>query len=148
MHLLDVGAGERLAHHPDHRHDARNRGLVAKLAAARSRRGEELVAVLAEELLVGGHERLAGLERRERVLARRLDPADQLDDRVRAGQDLVEAPLRASEDPTDLRPAPGRGRDRLGPLVEQRREGRPDRPVTEQADSEGIAHPSRAARSS
>ena len=149
MHLLDVRARERLAHHADDRHHAGHRRLVAKLRAALARGREQLVAVLGEQLLVRGHERLAGLERAQRVLAGRLDAADQLDDRVRGSEDLVERPARAGQHPRQLGPAAGGGLDRVRTLGEQRREGRPHRAVTEQADAERRGrHVSRAARSS
>ncbi len=47
--------GERLAHHADRRHDAGDGGLEAQLHAARARGVEQLLAVLGEQLLVGGH---------------------------------------------------------------------------------------------
>ena len=149
VHLLDVRAGERLPHHADHRDDARDGGLVAQLRRAGARRGEQLVAVLREQLLVGGHQGLARLQRAQRVLPRGLDAADQLDDRVGGLEDLVERSARARQHPRDLGPAAGGRGDRVGALGEQRVERRPHRAVTEQADAERRGrHASRAARSS
>jgi hypothetical protein len=148
VHLLDVRARERLADDADHGHDAGDRCLVAKLCATPAGGGQQLVAVLAQKLLVGGDDSLARAERGERVLPSGLDPADQLDDRVGAGKDLIEAPLRTRQHARDFGPSPNRGLDRVRALGQELREGRPDRPVTEQADSKGLAHSSRAARSS
>jgi hypothetical protein len=46
--------------------------------------------VLGEQLLVGGDDVLAGAHRAQHVVARGLDPADQLDDQIRALEDLLE----------------------------------------------------------
>ena len=77
----------------DDRDHAGDRGLEADLHARLAGDLEELVAVLGEQLLVGGHHRLAGPQRREHVLASGLGAADQLDDQVRAGEDLLEVAL-------------------------------------------------------
>ncbi len=149
VHLLDVRARERLAHHAHDGDHAGHRRLVAKLRAARAGGGEQLVAVLGEQLLVRRHERLAGLERAQRVLAGRLDAADQLDDRVRGGEDLVERPAGPGQDAGDLRPSADGRLDRACTVRQQRREGRPHRAVTQQAHAEWRGrHVSRAARSS
>ena len=50
--LLDLDRAEALLDHPDHRDRAGDRGLEAKLGAALSRRGEELVAVLGDSCLL------------------------------------------------------------------------------------------------
>ena len=48
-------------------------------------RGEQLGAVVGQQLLVAGDHRLAGLQRGEDQLAGRLDAADDLDDHVDVG---------------------------------------------------------------
>ena len=69
---------------------ASKRSLHAPLAGGL----EELLAVLGEELLVGGDHVLAGAYRAERVLPCRFDPADQLDEQIAVGEDLLEVVLR------------------------------------------------------
>ena len=64
------------------RHDAGDRGLEAQLHAVLARARPQLLAVLGEQLLVGGDDVLAGAHRAQHVVARRLEPADQLDDQV------------------------------------------------------------------
>ena len=113
----------------------------------------QLLAVLAEQLLVGGHDVLAGAHRPQHVVARGLDPADQLDDEVAAGEDLVEVAARARQDAADLRAQAGDRGDVVGALAEQRLERAADRAVAEQADAEALGAPpaqstSRAKRSS
>ena len=63
--LLDLGRGKALLDHPDHGNDARHRRLEADLDPGLARCAEELVAVLGDQLLVGGDD----------VLARRAAPA-------------------------------------------------------------------------
>ena len=81
--------------HADDRHDAGDRRLEAQLHAVLARARPQLLAVLAEQLLVGGHDVLAGAHRAQHVVARGLDAADHLDDQVAAGEDLVEVALAA-----------------------------------------------------
>ncbi len=126
--------GEPLADDPDHRDHAGDRRLEAQLHAGLAGGLEELVAVLGDQLLVRRDDRLAGAQRREDVLARRLEPAHQLDDQVGAGEDLVEVALAAPEDAGDLGPAPGGRRDRRGARLEQLDEGAADGAVAEQPD--------------
>ena len=118
---LDARGGERLLQHPDHRHDAGDRALEAQLHAVLARARPQLLAVLGEQLLVGRDDVLAGAHRPQHVLARRLDAADQLDDQVRAVEDLVEVAARAREHPAELGPHAGDRHDRVGALGQQRR---------------------------
>ena len=136
---------------PHDRDHAGDRRLEAELHAGLAGGLEELVAVLGEQLLVGGDDRLAGPQRREHVVAGRIGAADQLDDQVGVGEDLVEVALAAGQDPGDLGPAPGRRLDRVGALGEQLGEGAADRAAPEQPDADGfrrLAQTSRAVRSS
>ena len=134
---------------------AADRRLEAQLHAGLAGDREELVAVLGEQLLVGGDDRAAGAQRREHVLAGRVGAAHQLDDQVGALEDLVEVALAAGEHAGQLGPAPGRGLDRVGALVEQLGEGGADGAAAEQADADGFrtrcsppTQTSRAVRSS
>ena len=121
---LDVRRRERLLQHADHRHDAGDRGLEAQLHAVLARARPQLLAVLGEQLLVGGDDVLAGPHRAQHVVARRLDAADQLDDQVGAGEDLVEVAARAGEHAAELRPQPGDRDDRVGALARAARRTR------------------------
>jgi hypothetical protein len=120
-------------------------------------RAEELLAVPREQLLVGRDHRLARLEEREHVLARRIDPAHDLgDDRDRGvvpqagevgGQEprrRVGVPARiAHERRRDLdRPARD-ARDRRRAAVEEAVDRRTDCPVAEEADAGGRHWPRR-----
>ena len=62
----------------------------------------QLLAVLGEQLLVGGHDVAPGAHRAQHVVARRLDPADHLDDQVAAGEDLLEVAAGARQHAGDL----------------------------------------------
>ena len=64
VHALDVRGGERLRHHPDRRHHAGHRALEAQLHPAAAGGVEDLLAVLGEQLLVGGDDVAAGLAAR------------------------------------------------------------------------------------
>ena len=90
VHALDARARQRLLQHPDDRHDARHGALEAQLHPVLARRRPQLLAVLGEQLLVGRHDVLARPHRPQHVVARRLEAAHQLDDQVRALEDLVE----------------------------------------------------------
>ena len=87
---VDRRAGQRLLDDADDRDDARHRALEAQLDAIDPRGLPQLLAVLREQLLVRGHDVLAGLQRAEHVFARGVDPADQLDDQIGLGEDVVE----------------------------------------------------------
>ena len=134
VHALDLRRRQRLLQHADDRHDARHRALEAQLHAVLARRRPQLLAVVGEQLLVGRHDVLAGPHRPQHVLARRLEPAHQLDDQVRALEDLLERPARARQHAGELRPRADDRLDRLGALGQQRLERRADRAVAEQAD--------------
>ena len=89
--------GQRLLQHPDDGHDAGDRGLEAQLDPVRARRGPQLLAVLGEQLLVGGDDVLAGRHRAQHVVARGIEAAHDLDDEVRRGEDVVERAARARQ---------------------------------------------------
>ena len=129
-----MGGGERLLEHADHRHDARDRGLEAQLHAVLARAGPQLLAVLAEQLLVRGDDVPARGHRGEDVLAGGLEAAHHLDDEVRALEDVGELAAAAGEDADELRPQPGHRGDLVGALLEQRRERAADGAVAEQPD--------------
>jgi hypothetical protein len=131
---LDVGGGQRLLQHADDGHDAGHGALEAQLDAVLAGARPQLLAVLAEQLLVGGDDVLARLHRAQHVVAGGVDPADQLDDQVAALEHLVKAAARAREDAGDLRPHPGDRHERIGALGQQRGECRADRPVAQEAD--------------
>ena len=69
--FVDLGRGEALLDHPDHRDDAGDRRLEAELDPGVAGGVEQLVAVLGDELLVGGDHVAAGAERTKHVVARR-----------------------------------------------------------------------------
>ena len=98
--------------------------------------------------MLARHDVLAGAHRREQVVARGLDPADQLDDQLGAREDLLEARrcVRVST-PLITGRRPVAARDLVGALGEQLVERRADGAVTEQADAErGACPPRRSAR--
>ena len=135
-------AGQRLLEHADDRHDARHRALEAQLHAVLARRRPQLLAVVGEQLLVGRDDVLARPHRPQHVLARRLEPAHQLDDQVRALEDLLERRrASASARPTSSGRAPVIALDRVGALGQQRLERRADRAVAEQADPKRPGQP-------
>src|SRR5262249_47631819 len=75
--------------------------------------------------------------------------ADQLDDDVAGGQDLVEIPLLRAEDAGHLRPPAGDLLHHVGPLFEQLLERRAHGPLAEDPDVHGLRHhSSRTSRSS
>jgi hypothetical protein len=132
--LLDVGRGERLVDHPDHRHHPAHRRLEAQLHLVLASRLVELLAVVREELLVGAHHVAPRAHGPQDVLARRLKPAHELHHQVAALEDLVEVALARGEHAGDLGPAPDLRLDGTRPLLEELVEGRPDRSVAEEAD--------------
>ncbi len=87
-------------------------------------------------MLVGRDDVLACLQRREHVFARRLDPADQLDDQVGGLEDLGEIAFAGGERLAQHRQTTGEPLDVRGTLSEQRGEGRADGPEAEQTDIE------------
>ena len=123
--------------HADDRHDAGDRGLEAQLHAVSRGRRPQLLAVLGEQLLVGGHDVTAGAQRAHHVVARRVEPAHQLDDQVRCPRGSPRSRLAAREHARRARPGgrwPRRSRRRAPRAA---RERAPDRAVAEQADAEG-----------
>ena len=150
VHLLDVRARERLAHHADHRHHAGHRRLVAKLRAARRarprtarRRAGRAAACSRSRAACRPRARAA----RTRAPARCRRSARR--SRPRTSRISSNDPRERVSTPRQLGPAAGGRRDRVRALGEQRVERRPHRAVTEQADAERRGrHASRAARSS
>ena len=130
---------------------AGDRGLEQQIALRGIRRREQLGAVVGQELLVGGDDGLARLERLEDELAGGLDAADHLDDDVDVGRgrdregiggelgraDVDGAVLgrRAHGDPHDLEIEAQPGGD-VGPAAAHQIDQRgADVAAAEQADS-------------
>ena len=90
VYAVDPGPSQRLLQHTNDGHDAGHSALETKLYAGVTRDLEQLIAVLREQLLVGGDDMPAGTHRLQHVAPGRLDPADQLDDQIRAIQDRLE----------------------------------------------------------
>ncbi len=107
MDALDRRRRQRLLEHAHDRHGAGDGRLEAQPHAVLAGGLEQLLAVLGEQLLVGGDDVHAGAHRRQQVLARGLDPAHHLDDDVRLGEDLGEVAARARQHAGD-RPGGGR----------------------------------------
>ena len=84
-HPGDALPHQRLAERPDDRDAARDGGLEEQVDPGALGGLEELGAVLGEQLLVAGDDRLAGLEGGEDEVAGGLDAADELDDEVDVG---------------------------------------------------------------
>ena len=148
-HRLDLGRHQRLAQHLDDGHGADGAGLEAEVHAALLRRGEELGAVLRQQLLVGGHHVLAGLEGAELEVERRARPPDELHDHgdLRVLEDVLEARRDDSrvelgvaearvllEHPLEHDLLAGRQRDVLGVLLEQLAHAGPHGAVPEEPD--------------
>ncbi len=76
---LDAVGGEALAQRLDDGDAARHRRLERHHHATGLRRGEDLVAVLGDQMLVGGDHVLAVGDRLQHQFARWLEPADQFD---------------------------------------------------------------------
>ena len=136
MDALDRRRRERLLEHPHDGHRARDRGLEAQPDVVRAGGLEQLLAVLGEELLVGGHDVLSRTHRAQQVFARRFESPDQLDEQIGAGQDLLEAPSAARQHAADDGPAAVEALDLVGALLEQLVERPAHGPVTEQPDRE------------
>ena len=135
MYALDVSGRKRLRHHADRGHHTRHRPLEPNLHATAPCGVEHLLAMLREQLLVGGHHVTTGIERAQHVVARRLDAAHQLDDQVAALDDVVEVAAAAREHAGDLRRAAHLGLDRVRPLLEESGERRADGAVAQEPDS-------------
>jgi hypothetical protein len=135
VHALDVGGRERLRHDANCRDHARHGALEAHLHATAAGGVEDLLTVLREQLLVGGHHVTTRVERAQHVVARRLDAAHQLDDQIAALDDVVEVAAAAREHTGDLGPPANLGLDRVRPLLEKPGEGRPDGAVAQHPDS-------------
>ncbi len=82
-HRLDLVADHGLAQHLHRRRPAHHRGLEQQGRAGRLGQSRELCAVLGDQRLVGGDDRLAGFQRGlDRDLGRAVRAADQLDEDV------------------------------------------------------------------
>ena len=88
QHPGDPVASQGLPHRADQRDRPADGGLEVQVDPGRLGRGVERRAVLAEQLLVRGHDRCPGFERGEQQGPRRLDAADQLDHDVGPGHQL------------------------------------------------------------
>ena len=145
---LDRRRRERLLEHPHDGHGARDRGLEAQPDVVGARGLEQLLAVLGEELLVGGHDVLSRTHRAQQVFARRFESPDQLDEQIGAGQHLLEPPSAARQYAADDGPAPVEALDLVGALLEQLVERPADGAVAEQPDPSRAQRTSRPSRSS
>ena len=134
VHAIDLRAGQRLLEDPDDRDDTRHRALEAQLNAVDPGGLPQLLAVLRQQLLVRGHHVTARLHRPQQVRARGIDAAHQLDDQVRALQDLIERSRAAGHHSGQLGPQTGQSLDPLCVLWQQHGERRPDGAVAEQPD--------------
>ena len=116
------GAGQRLLQHADRRHDAGDRGLEAQLHAVLARGRPQLLAVLAEQLLVGGDDVLAGAHRAQRRSSR-AGSSPPMTSTIRSLPARIssKSPRAARQDAGDLGPQPGDALDLVGALGEQRR---------------------------
>src|SRR3954466_4366793 len=74
--------------------------------------------------------------RAQHVVARRVEAAHDLDDEVRALEDVGEVAAAAGQDAADLGAQPGERGDLVGTVFEQPGERAADRAVAEQADAE------------
>ena len=147
---MDVRDDERLAQHLDHGDRRADRRLEAELHTGLGRRREELGAAAREQLLVRGHDRLAGAKQLQDVVAGRLEAAHHLgDDRDRGvvadrsevGRQhavvrlelalLVDVPHERAHEPE---PVPGRALDVVSAVGQQPRYCAADRPVPEQGN--------------
>ena len=151
-HAMDVRDDERLAQHLDHGDRRAHRRLEAELHAGRRRDREQVGALARDELLVRGHDRLAGAEKLADVSACRIEPAHHLRDDANRGvvadgrevrrQDAVgggERPLLvrvADEGADDPQPVAGGPLDLIGALDEQAVDRGADRAVAEECDSD------------
>ncbi len=133
---LDVLAGQRLLEHPDHRHDARHRGLEPQLDPVLARDAPQLLAVLGQQLLVRGDDVLARPQRPQHVVTRHVGAAHHLDDQVAAGEDLVEVAAAARQHPGDLGAQPRDVGNRVGALGQQLGDRGTHGAVPEQTDAE------------
>jgi hypothetical protein len=131
--LGDLARREALLDHADNRHHPGDRGLEAKLDPGRAGGVEQLVAVLGDQLLVGGDHVAALAQGAQHVVAGRVGAADQLDQDLRVGEDRLEVAVGPAEDAADLRAAPCSRLDLGRAVGEQRREGPADGPPPQDA---------------
>ena len=139
---------EALLDHPHDRDHPGDGGLEAQLDPGLARGREQLLAVLGEQLLVGGDHRAAGRAAPSSTYSR-AGSVPPISSTIRSERSRISAKspsLRVST-PADLGPPPGRGLDRVGALGEQVGEGPADRAPAQQPDADR-AQTSRAVRSS
>ena len=143
-HLDEPIAGEAFLQRAEHRNAAGHRRLEPQLLTAHAGQVAELRAVMGDELLVGGHDRLAGQQCRTHPLVGRMQPADELDDDVHvARQHVVDVlgPLDRGRNPVDALAgdAPVENVHELDaghmPLAENLRDGLAHGAEPEQADA-------------
>ncbi len=122
-HAVDGVPGQRLAQRAQQRDGPGHRGLVVQVGAELAGRGVDLRAVLGEQDLVGGHDRLAVLQRGQQQRPGWLDAADHLDHdvHVRPGDQRVR--VRGEQRPVDARgprmaDPPHRDADQLEPSAD------------------------------
>ena len=143
---------ERLAQHLDDGNRRADGRLEAQLHAGVGRDREEVGALARDELLVRGHDRLAGAEQLADVAARRLEPAhhlgDDVDRRVVADrrevgrQHAVGGRERRAPSPgpderaNDAQPVAGRALDLVAALGQHPVDRRADGAVAEECDAD------------
>ena len=153
-HAPDAIPRQGFAQRANERDAAGDGRLEEKIDARAFGRLEELLAGVGEELLVGRHDGLPGLERLGDERACRLDPADHLDDDVDVGVGddglaVLREPVRR-ERHVSLAARVAHGDtghfevharallDQLGVLLQQTNQRRADVPAAEQADPHGL----------
>ena len=155
-HPRDALADERVAQHPDERDPAGYGRFEGQVDAMGGRQCKELLADVGDQLLVGGHDGLAGLEGGGDQMPGRLDAAHRLDDHVHvvgdhqrlavACQDTVGKRYQslgaeiADGDTADREVEGGAFREVGGIALQQRDEGRPDVAAAQDADAHGTRH--------
>ncbi len=82
VHAVDRCARQRLLEHADDRNHAGDGALEPQLHPVCARGVPQLLAVLGQQLLVGGDDVTPALHRPQQIRSRGLDPAHQLDDQI------------------------------------------------------------------
>ena len=108
-HPAETVARQPLTHRPDDRHAAGDRGLEQQVPPVRGCHIKQLRASVGDHLLVGGHDRLARLQRLTDPSGGRIGPADHFHDDVGVrGENIGElrGPADIVRDPSRRRPLP------------------------------------------
>ena len=137
---VDLGARQRLLHHADHRHHPRDRRLETQLHAVAARRRPQLLTVLGQQLLVGGDDVAARLQRAQDVVARGIQAPDHFDHEIRGLEHILERASAARQHAADLRPAARELLDVRGARLEQIDERGAHGAVAEDPDAEDVRH--------